>query len=268
MDESGRKLVAPRTGSVYVNRVDGKAVDDELVIIAAWQSTEPKAPKRCVVRCDGKLASEVDNDDAPGFPCAVLRVDYSIGGLSKRVLIDAINQSALVLWAESIEVLADWDTRRIARIAAYDRNPCKRQLLAAAINSDANIGDQGPADARWLDALAVDQAGTEDPAVPEWSIHPVPEGARGVRFLNALAAGANVETANAAPFIVFSALQFASYPTGIVETVINGLTDQSIIIVPPGSRYLFIAFPSGTIAGFDEPAWIEWIMSPNTLPGF
>lgn len=264
MEQTSRKLVTPRTGTQTLHRVDGAAVQDELVMIAAWQSTEAKAPKRCVVRCDGNFKTQLDEDGAPGFPCAVLRIDYSIGGLSRRVLIDAVGQSALVLWAESIEVLANWDERRITRLATADRHPWAEQAVAASINSDATVGDVGAADARWLDMLSND-AGTDDH--PEWSIHEIPAGARGVRFLNALVGGANVATASLADFIVFSADSFDNYPTGIVETAINGFTDQSVIMVPPGARYLFVEFPGGTIASLDEPTWIEWIFSPNSLFG-
>lgn len=265
MDESSRKLAAPRTGSQALTRLDGRAISSEQVIIAAWQTTEPKAPKRCVVRIDGKIVDQLGEDGTAGFPCVVARVDYSIGGLAKTVYIDCQSQSALVLWCESVEVLAYWDERRITRLATANTLPCQKQTVAAAINSEANVGDTGPADARWLDMLSADQT-TEDPAA-EWSIHPIPEGARGVRFLNALASEANVKTADVATFIVFSACTFDKYPSGLVETAINGFTDQSVIIVPPGARYLFIAFPSGTIGNFDVPAWIEWIMAPNTLFG-
>lgn len=263
--KTGTTLTVGRTGSSFLDRVDGKAVSDQQVIIAAWQTKEAKAPKRCVVRLDGNLASSdaVDEDGSPGFPCAMVSVQYAIGGLSRKVLIDCIGQSALVLWAESIEVLATWDERRVSRLAAQNVKPCKRQQVAAAINSDDTVGDTGPADARWLDVLAVDDSSDTD----ETSVHEIPAGARGVRFLNALASGANVKTADAATFIVFSAQPYSAYPAGIVETAIDGLTDQSVILVPAGARYMFVKFASGTIASFDEPSWVEWVMAPNTLFG-
>jgi hypothetical protein len=238
-------------------------VNDQLVIIAAWETKEHKAPKRCVVRIDGIIRDQLDESKAPGFPCAMVSVQYSIGGLARRVLIDAVNQSALVVWAESIEVLAAWDERRVTRLAAQSVKPCREQQVAAAINSDETVGDTGPADARWLDVLNADS--TTDTV--EWSIHEIPTGARGVRFLNALVSGANFETANKANFIAFSADTFASYPAGLVELAIDDLTDQAVVIVPTGARYLFIQFPSGTVASFDEPSWIEWIMAPATLFG-
>jgi hypothetical protein len=265
VDETSRKLATPRTGSQALTRVGGRAVSSEEGLIAAWQSTEAKAPKRCVVRVDGKIVNQLAEDDSAGFPCVVARVDYSIGGLAKTVYIDCQSQSALVLWCESLEVTATWDERRVTRLATFNQLPCRKQMVAAAINSEANVGDTGPADARWLDMLSADET-TEDPAA-EWSIHPIPEGARGVRFLNALASEANVQTADVATFIIFSACTFNKYPSGLVETAINGFTDQSVIIVPPGARYLFVAFPVGTIGDFDVPAWIEWIMAPNTLFG-
>jgi hypothetical protein len=144
--------------------------------------------------------------------------------------------------------------------------PCREQLVAASINSDADIGDTGAADARWLDVLNTDAETGNDPVL-EWSIHEIPAGARGVRFLNALVSGANFATADQTSFIVFSSDTFANYPAGFVETAIDGLTDQSVVIVPAGARYLFIQFPQGTVDSFDAPSWIEWIMAPNTLFG-
>jgi len=233
-------------------------------MIAAWQTDENKAPKRCVIRCDSRFRTQDDEDAAAGFPCGVLRIDYTVGGIAKTVLVDSVCQSALVVWANSVEVRAAWDERRITRLATADRLPWKSQLVAAAINADSRVGDTGPADARWLDMLAVDQTGDDD---DEWSIHPIPEGARGVRFLNALASGANVRTADTASLIVFSADTFASYPRGIVESAIDGFTDQSVVMVPAGARFMFVKFPAGTIGDFDEPAWVEWIMAPNSLFG-
>jgi hypothetical protein len=261
---TGTKLVAPRTGSQIVNRLDGKAVNDQLVIIAAWETKEHKAPKRCVVRIDGIIRDQLDESKAPGFPCAMVSVQYSIGGLARKLLVDCVGQSALVLWAESIEVLAAWDERRVTRLAEYSVKPCREQQVAAAINSDETVGDTGPSDARWIDVLALDELGEFS---EEWSIHPIPNGARGVRFLNALAGGANVRTANLSTQILFSSSQWANRPTGVVETAINGFTDQSVIIVPAGAIYMFVQFPAGTFATFDTAPWVEWIMAPNTLFG-
>lgn len=266
MPPTSRKLATPRSGVQRLRRVNSKPVTSELSqLVAAWQTEEPGAPKRCVVRCDGILVKQTDESGSAAFPCACLSVRYTIGGLTKEVLVDALSQSALTVWAESIDVEPVWDDRRISRLAAQSVTPASEQLLGAAINSNAGAGDVGAADARWLDVLNVDVTGEDD---SEWSIHPIPEGARGVRFLNALASGANLSTADTATIIAFSADSFPSYPTGLVELAIDGITDQSIIIVPACARFLFVKFPAGTIAGFDVPSWIEWILAPSTLPGF
>ena len=218
-----------------------------------------------MVRCDGYSEKQTDESGSPGIPCAVLKVRYTIGGLTKTVLVDAIGQSALVVWAESVDVEPVWDDRRIARLAVQSVSPWSTQNVAAAINADATGGDYGAADARYLDVLNIDATGDDD---TEWSIHPIPEGARGVRFLNALVSGANFDTADKANFIAFSADTFPNYPVGLIELAINSVSDQAIVIVPALARYLFVQFPAGTIDSFDAPSWLEWVLAPNTLPGF
>ncbi len=278
---TSRKLAVPRSGVGRLTRVDDLPVDKELgQIIAAWQTEERSSdqpgqgynvPKRVVIRCDGVLVDQASARDAqhqqtsPGFPCAVLEIRYTIGGLTKKVLVDALSQSALTVWAESVDVVPVWDERRLARLEDSIA-PCLEQLLAAAINSDEIHGDSGPADARWLDVIHQDF--DEGEGDPEWSIHPIPEGARGMRFLNALISGDNTSVADTTLFVAWSADTFDNYPNGLVQLNINGATTTSIVIVPTVARYLFLAFPSGTIASFDVPAWIEWIMAPATLPGF
>lgn len=278
---TSRKLAAPRSGIQRLSRVDELPVDSQLgMIIAAWQTDERSSdvpgqgynvPKRVVIRCDGVLVDQASARDAqhqqtaPGFPCAVLEIRYTIGGLTKKVLVDAGGQSALTVWAESVDVVPIWDERRIARIAD-SIDPCLEQLLGAAINSDEIHGDSGAADARWLDAIHQDV--DEGEGELEWSIHPIPEGARGMRFLNALLDEDNLSVADATTFVAWSADKFDDYPNGLVQLNINGATTTSIVIVPTVARYLFLAFPSGTIGQFDVPAWIEWIMAPATLPGY
>ena len=275
--ETSKKLTVPRSGVQRLRWVDGAPLTQEQgQLIAAWQTPEVGAPKRAVVRCDGVLVEPAATLDTfgrlatPGFPCAVLQVRYTIGGLIKQTLVDAINQSALPVWAESVDVEPVWDTRRIARLAAQSVPiaPSKEQLLAATINSNQGVGDTGVADARWLDVIAQDV--DEGEGDPEWSIHPVPEGARGVRILNAMIDDTPVELVDNASQIVFSALPFDQRPNGAIEYFINGgsiPSSTSIIIVPPCARYLFIGLNSGTITTFDSPAFIEWIMAPATLPG-
>lgn len=267
-EKTSTALAVPRTGVGYLTLVDGvQPTKEKGQLIAAWETPEKtvltKAPKRVVIRTDGILT---DQGTAGGIPCGVLAVRYTIGGLKRNVLVDALKQNALVVWAESVDVEPVFDARRIERLSRYSVDPCPKQQVAAAITSGAGHGDSGAADARWLDVLALDA--TEPESNNEWSIHPIPDGARGVRFLNALVSGANYETADKATFIVFSACSFPVYPTGLVETVINGLTDQSIILVPAGASWLFVQFPAGTFAGFDEPPFIEWILAPSTPVGF
>jgi len=271
--ETSIKLATPRSGVQRLHWVDGRPVTKEQgQIVSAWQSPEKGAPKRVVIRCDGVLSDEAATRDAQGqlttagFPCAVLEVRYTIGGLTKKVLVDALSQSALAVWAESVDVEPVWDMRRIARIADSIA-PCQEQLLAATANSNQGVGDTGVADARWLDAIHQDF--DEGEGDPEWSIHPIPEGARGVRILNAKIGGTIVSLQDAAEQIIFSADSFPRLPNGAVEYFIDDDTvpPTSIIIVPTVARFLFLAFNSGTIATFDSPAWIEWIMAPATLPG-
>jgi len=270
--ETSIRLATPRSGVQRLHWVDGRPVTKEQgQLVAAWQSPEKGAPKRVVIRCDGVLSDDAATRDAQGqlttagFPCAVLEVRYTIGGLTKKVLVDAGGQSALTVWAESVDVEPIWDTRRIARIADSIA-PCQEQLLGATINSDWIHGDSGPSDARWLDAIHQDI--DEGEGDSEWSIHPIPEGARGVRFLDALVGGAMFSVPGATEVIAWSADTFSQYPNGAVQFNTNGATDTSILIVPAGARWLFLSFQSGTIATFDVPSWIEWIMAPATLSGY
>lgn len=270
------KLATPRSGAVVLNRVNGKEVVKELGnTYAAWETPEKGSPKRCVVRCDGAIKEE-DTDQTSGrggFPCAVNLVRYTIGGMTKTVKVDTVGQSALVVWAESIDVTAIWDQRRIDRLATLpdgtneDTLPCSTQIVAATINSDQDDGDTGPADARWLDAIKVDATSGEGPDL-EWSIHPIPDGARGLRFLDVLVNGAMTSVPGLTTIIAWSTDTFNRYPTGVVQLNTNGATDTSILIAPPLARYLFLAFPLNTISTFDIASWIEWIMAPQTLPGF
>lgn len=270
MDTSAR-LATPRSGSKRLNWADGPVPNEQDLMIAAWQTTEKGAPKRCVIRCDGKLEDQAASRNAQGklltagFPCAVLAVRYTIGGITQQVLVDAGGQSALTVWAESIDVVPVWDTRRIKRISNYIE-PCLAQTLAATINSGVDAGDTGPSDARWLDAIASDA--TTGDAGKEWSIHPIPAGARGFRFLDVLVAGVMTSVPGLTVDIVWSTDTFDQYPNGFVQCNTNGATDTSILIAPPLARYLFLSFPFNTLVTFDTPSFIEWIMAPATLPGF
>jgi hypothetical protein len=250
-------------------------------LIAGWQTPEwgegaghYSAPKRVVIRIDGHITQRFDGFlGNPGFPCGVLNVRYTIGGYVREVLIDAVNQSGLVVWADSVDVKSQWDTRRINRLATLGIDgeggflpfvlPCMGQDMACAISS-SDDGDTGDADARWLDVIAQD-ASSEDPT-SETSIHPIPHGARAFRFLNALVGGVMTGVPELTTIIAFSAEPFDAYPRGIVELVTNGETDSSMLLVPTGAEWLFLQFPLNTISTFDQPSWIEWIMSPVSPP--
>jgi hypothetical protein len=121
----------------------------------------------------------------------------------------------------------------------------------------------GPADARWLDVINVD----DDDETTEFSIHPIPDGARGVRFLDTLVNGVMYSTLGATQLVAWSADTFDNFPIGVVQVNANTAADTGILIVPPLARFLFIAYPSGTISTFDIPAFIEWIIAPATLDG-
>jgi len=267
---SSRNLAIPRSGSQQLNLVDNAPDPAQEIVFAAWQTPEEKTPKRVVIRCDGNIVDESSPDSAfgGGIPCGVVSVRYSIGGYVREILVDATNQSSLTVWAETVEVRALWDRRRITRTGI----PCQKQIVAASCSA-AEVGDQGPADARWIDALFPDATtgSPEDPATfNQWSIHPIPQGARGVRFLDALVAGAMFSVPGATRIIAWSADTFARYPDGLIQLNTNGATDTSILIAPPCARFLFLAFPgaSSFFDNLDEPTFIEWIMAPQTLPGF
>jgi hypothetical protein len=268
----GRKLSIPLTGVGRLTRAPasvaaGKQVSGEIITFAAWQAKENGVPQRIVVRCDGNIINELSSTGDGGFPCAVVRVDYSIGGYSRSVLIDAVNKSALNLWCESVEVTPVWDDRRIERIGGYpDGNlPCLAQLLAGAVSAEC---DSGAADARWLDAIRVDSTTGGNGSATETSIHPVPHGARGFRFLNAVVSGAMFSVPDETIAVWWTADSPSLFPQGFVQANINGATDQSIVIAPPVAKYLLLVFPADTISTFDVPAFIEWDMAPNTLPGY
>ena len=265
------QLATPLSGGGSMTRAEGnRPVTKQLAKwVAAWQSHEKGVPKRVVIRCDGFVRDISVERDAGGsvveygFPCAVLNVRYTIGAYEREVMVDAVNQSALVVWAISVEVTPEWDERRISRLDTYDIKPSRDQYLAAAISECC--GDEGQADARWLDMIRVDQTvlGPGE-ATFEVSIHPIPNGARGVRFLNATVEGDPVSVPDLAQQVTFVTDDQAwlTSNTGIVETAVDGLTNQSQIMVPAVARFLIVAFPQGTIETFDTPTWLEWILSP------
>lgn len=265
--QSSRQLSIPRSGTSTRLLYSEIADRAKLTTFAAWQTPEKGTPKRVVIRLDGEASGD-------GYPCAVATVRYSIGGLTREVDVDCAGQSALVVWADSVDVTAKWDTRRIARIAAYSEGgvqPASWQSLAASISAGADAGDQGAADARYLDVIRPD---IEIPQEGGFlSLHPIPFGARGLRFLDGYASGAVISTPELASFIAFTAqpLIAGTLPSapqnGVIEYVTNGATDTSLIIVPSCAKQLWFmyAFPNA-ISDLAAPAFIEWILSPNSVP--
>lgn len=257
---SSRKLAIGRSGSSPLDfPEDGNIPDrgfaEQEITYAAWQTPETGVPKRVVVRCDGNVVANASS----GFPCGVNLIRYTVGGYNREVLIDATNQSSLVVWAETVDVTARWDRRRMARLNGGV--PAPQQIVAASISA-CDCGDTGIGDGRWLDALAVDGTAS-DPDI-EISVHKVPNGARGVRFLNGLDTDGNlVRMANTALKVLF----VTSADNAPIEAVNNGVTDQSIITVPVVADQLVITFPLGTLENLESVAWIEWFMAPAMLPG-
>jgi hypothetical protein len=288
------KLAIPLSGAGRMTRDDNNLpVSGQQGTIAAWQggskefNTSTIEPTRVVVRIDGNIVKL--NNTEQGFPCAVLRIDYSIGGYSRSVLVDAVNQSALVLWCNSLEVTPQWDERRITRLASEEMpqsyNPCKEQLLAAAVS--ATISDVGAANARYLDVLGIDATTeVEEPGDPptvltrEWSIHPIPNGARAVRFLNATRTTGDpdevfpepVSVADEAALIIFicgTPAEYLATQRGFLESVNNGMTDTSQIMVPVDATHLLVAFDEdSSIDDYDTRSWLEWIIAPDSGVAF
>lgn len=270
-----RQLATPLSNSGRMTRVvgngenpAGKAVTDELgITMVAWQGEERGVPARVVVRLDGLIHNKKDLAGQLGFPCAVVRVDYAVGGLSRSVLIDAVNQSALPLWAESLEVTPIWDERRISRLASYSVAPCVAQQLAAAVS--CTVVDTGEASGRYLDVLAADATtGEETPLT--WSIHPIPIGARGVRFLNYIdgsSAQSSLALADLAAFVIDADAFIADPTDGLVEAiVVDPPKNSSIIHVPVDAQFLVVAIPTEDFPS--SPAWLEWVIAADYGSGY
>lgn len=266
----GRKLAIKRTNGIRLKLRDSGTPDPgQEIMIAGWQSEQHGVPMRCVVRVDGKIQGPApvdDNDFNVGYPCAVLKVDYSIGGMVRTTLIDAVNQSALVVWAESIEVVAVWDRRRIDRLESFysglestNPGPCLEQLLACAIS--VSTGDTGAADARYLDVVAWDNSEAGQ------SVHPIPPGARGVRLLNAS------DTTGTAVLIsdALTAVKWGNERNGEVPYIhqedIECLDCGCVLDVPAGTGYLTLdlAPPAGPVVTLASPFFIEWILAPGSI---
>jgi len=280
--KDGRTLSVKHSGVGRLTLKDDGTLDPSLeTMIACWETPIRNQPSRCTVRCDGYIQRWNNNDgDEQGFPCAVLRIDYSIGGFQlggssgeatptlapamRSLYVDAVNQSIVSLVATTIEVVPVWDQRRIARLTAFYEGlsegafsgPAKQQILAAAI--DAN--DYGPADARWLDVVA--WSNEESTGV---STHPIPPGARACRVLNATSTAGAVVLASSQ----LSAIQWAAYPDPTITTKYihqDCIPDCNCILdVPAGASYLFLRWAQDDEVNLGGPFWVEWLISPKSL---
>jgi hypothetical protein len=244
--------------------------------MAAWQTPIKGAPMRVVIRCDGNILDHRANFIAPGsfsngFPCGVLNVRYASGGYVRETLVDCVNQSALVVWADNVEVTAQWDRRRIARMFPGSiaplvprQLPCLSQALASAISVD----DQGEANARWLDAIFADVA---NPGGTFWSIHPIPPGARAIRILRGVRNPTTVF-----PAVPGNIAQYEGYwsannelPTapfalqGVVDRFTNPCYDAAINI-PAGSEFLILLHTDIDTVPFNSE-WVEFLLLPEAL---
>lgn len=275
--EAGRHLAIPRSGVKILTLLNDKVDPGAEETIAAWQSPQQGVPKRVVIRCDGHVidatGSNASAPTEPGNACAVIRVRYTIGGYSREVIVDAVNQSSLVIWAVTVEAMAIWDRTRIAALqtwydalgesSVFQGGPCQSQIVAAAISA-CECGDEGNADARFLQVL---QGVTDDVESVE-----IPPGARAVRFLN----GTLDDDGSA---VIFQTLVTGPGSNGIawglsgispfihrtdVTAMGPGATALATFVpIPAGSTILTIGW--GTVPDLSGPLWLEWIYSPTYL---
>jgi len=281
---SGRKLAIPTAGGgKLTQRPNGNGPDpsQEGVICAAWQGTNKGEPCRVVIRVDGFVEDIAVTRDASGevseygFPCGVMNVRYTCGGRTQEVLVDAVNQSALTVWAESVECTPQWDKRRIQRLGDIDNiKPCRSQYLVAAISACPT--DTGASDARYLDVIKSDVTVDIDGDTFEVCILPIPAGARGIRLLNSKTPEKlqNEDVLSDVEFFAFVTDPNAFIVAGegwveaFISTDFNMPSSTSVIIVPPVARFALLYFATADFESIQLPCFAEWILSPNTLPGY
>jgi hypothetical protein len=281
---TGRQLAQGPSGvGRLVLTPEGNPDQKRETMIACWQGVDRAIPQRLIVRCDGHIQDWRDFEGVNmGYPCAVLRVDYSIGGYQiggaggvavgsnapamRTLFVDAVNQSALTIWATSVEVVPVWDRRRISRLAAfYDQlesgsgNPCKQQHLAVAISAC----DYGPGNARWLDVVSfLNESEVENNGL---SIHPVPPGARACRLLNATRSDGSIFEITD----VLTAVQWATFPNPDEPSSTNYVHQDTpshcALDVPATASHLFLRFEDEADVNQVTPFWVEWILSPEAI---
>lgn len=273
-DPNGRSLSIPRTGGGLMSLV-GKAgailtppVPASEIILAGWQTYERGVPHRCVVRCDGWVQDSRGHIDQRkvGFPCAVLQVDYAIGGWNKSVRIDAVNQSALVVWAESIEVRQVWDTTRIARLESFyeiSANTWPGACLAQRVAAGITVDDCGPADARYWDIMPFANGGVKGDITE--TLLEIPLGARAIRMLNGSANDGSIIPFN--DLLTRIAWTDDARTLGGEHAIIYQDTipsDSCCIDVPPVATHVKLQYTTDNLGS--EPATpfiVEWIISPE-----
>lgn len=271
---SGRGLSLKRTGGGLLSLIDltksGAAQVRQIpdpaqeTGIAAWQTLETGVPHRCVIRCDGWVQSNKGNlqQSGIGFPCGVLKVDYAIGGYNRTTLIEAVNQSALVVWAESIEVTKVWDIDRFNALKTWWEGQennfpgmSLEQRVAVAISLDDRGGDTGEADARHWDVVSFKNA-------PITSSHRIPDGARALRLLDGSTGSDAI-----APFSDYlTGIKWSDQPDGFnqIGSILyqDPIPDGNCALeVPPVATHLHLTYATFT-TDIAAPFIIEWVLAP------
>lgn len=271
MPTVSRPLATALTGNAQLT--DG-GQSKECIVIAAWQTPDTGVPKRIVVRCDGRVNNVKDADGNPGFPCGVLLVRYTIGGLTREVKVDCLSESALTVWAESVDVQAYRDDARIAALAAFPwgpLKPCSKQVVTVAISP---AGDTGHADARYLDALLIPPATEEGDDFDVWLA--VPPNARLLRLLPNVSGEDGDASATVIDWVanVSYLLWTVSGQRGgnatAIEAVMpyDGSMTQTVFTVPADAQWVKVRMSGGFYEQVNQtvgPIFAEWIMAPATV---
>jgi hypothetical protein len=186
-------------------------------------------------------------------------------------MVEAVNQSALVVFAESIEVTKVWDRERIERLETWYAEQgdewagmCITQRVAAAITLELG-GDI--ADARRWDIVPFTNLG-EDGDITPFTFE-IPAGARAIRFLDG-----NDGTGELIPFNDFlvnigwanaTAEVFAGTPGPQVVVYQDRVpTDSCALDVPPNATHIVLAYETTAMEeNLALPFIIEWVIMPG-----
>lgn len=250
----------PPTGC---QRLTNGGLSKELLTFAAWQSPDLTVPKRVVIRCDGLENDYRDADGAPGFPCGVAIVRITIGGLTKEVKVDCLTQSALVVWANSVDVTAHRDEARVTALAAWNVKPAANQTIAAAISSACDCGDSGSADARYLCPVDLNPEADQ----PQFLVFEVPHSARLLRLLPGASSAPALVDWSAGGVVYFSANDpiKTSSLVGMIEAA-DATSTRRTFTVPANARFMVLVIPAGeALATLDQIPWLEWVLAPSSV---